>query len=438
MTIKRPWVKGLMYVLLPLTLCFQGTGEATAACASDSLALQKIENLSVWKVYDPVRKDFVVYLTFKDVPDSCATYLHQPDTTGWAVSTPSAQLSLPVTRGTYTGDIDRTIGFDVDGAGGTVGGATDIVIQYAIEREDHWHNDINVGSGYTPGEWIPLIFKTTWRDTLDLGIEIAFPAGEVDEYGGFKVGCEDFEGFHFWRGLEPDGSDLTIIGELSKEEAFVGIGPGGNMVDSVYFYWIIPALRETGVFVAPFSMDCLGYRIDMDLEDNELMWFDCNAFNGFTYYYGVTTFDRDYEVYSGRQGLVKFDRCQPGGQMPLPDSCLTELYTLPVDVDTQDNLYRVYAVPNPYRTGGSRLTTQNYHNFPDEMIRFVNVPENCSIKIYTVSGDLVWESEHHSLAGNIQWDTRNRGGEEVTSGVYIYRIEDLNGNQVFGRLVVIR
>jgi len=53
----------------------------------------------------------------------------------------------------------------------------------------------------------------------------------------------------------------------------------------------------------------------------------------------------------------------------------------------------------------------------------VNVPESCTIKIFTVSGDLVWEHQHNGPTGNIEWDTRNRGGTEVGSGVYVYRVE---------------
>jgi len=98
-------------------------------------------------------------------------------------------------------------------------------------------------------------------------------------------------------------------------------------------------------------------------------------------------------------------------------------------------------VPNPYRSGGSRLTASNYHNFPDDVVRFVNIPTDCTIKVFTVAGDLVWEnvqSASNSGGGNVEWDLTNRSGDAVTSGVYIYRVESSNGDQVFGRIVVIR
>jgi hypothetical protein len=95
-------------------------------------------------------------------------------------------------------------------------------------------------------------------------------------------------------------------------------------------------------------------------------------------------------------------------------------------------------VPNPYRSGSSRLTSDNYHNFPDRFIRFVNVPDNCTVKIFTVSGDLVWETSHNASTGNIEWDVTNRDSQQVASGVYLYRVETPSGDSVYGRIVVIR
>ena len=438
MMIRHPWVKGYVHALSSLVMLCIFMMIPTASIAqtpADTLALQKVENVTVWREYDASRNQFLVWIRWDDIPDNLGTIIHQPDTVGWSLVTDPDSLSQPSSRGAYSGDIDRTVEFRAP-RGGTVG-QDSVPLTYSIRREEQWSGIINVGRNYTPGSWIKVFFRNQQRDTLDLGLELSFSAGKIDEQAQFVVGMEDFEGFHVWRGINSDGSDLQVIGELSKEEAFKGDAPGGSLVDSVYFYAVLPALRTTGVYRSPESIDCIGFTINVPLEDNELVWFDCNAFNGFTYYYMVTAFDRGYSVRSGRQGLNKFDRCQPDLMIPLADSCVTELVKMNIQVDPQNNLGAVYAVPNPYRTGGSRLTTENYHNFPDDKIRFVNVPTDCRIKIYTVAGDLVWEYKH-SGGGNIEWDATNRGGESVSSGVYIYRVEDQNGGQVYGRLIVIR
>ncbi len=272
---------------------------------------------------------------------------------------------------------------------------------------------------------------------IDFGFSVAMTSGIVDQQGGFNIALEDFEGYHIWRGLSPDGSDFEVIGEISKEEAFFGSSTGGSLIDSVYLNDVIPTLRDsTTWFSTQGAIDCLGSRIDLPLADNQLFWFDCNAFNGFTYFYAVTTFDRGYEPSSGRQGLQKVDNCFAA--LGVPFECPGEMRSVKLEVDAQNILRRVYAVPNPYRTGGSRLTTDNYHNFPDNKVRFVNVPQNATLKIFTVAGDLVYETVHNGSKGNVEWDGRNRGNEPVASGVYIFRVVEPGGNGVYGRLVVIR
>ena len=439
MTIRHPRVKGFVYsiaVLLVLCVSTMDASTASAQTAPDSLVLQKPEDVAVWREYNASRNQFTVWVRWRDAPDSLAAMIHQPDTLAWSLVTPPDLLSYPSSRGAYIGDIDRTVQFRAV-LGGVVG-QDSIPLTYSILREDQWTGRVQVGRGYTPGTFIPIVFRNPVGETLDLGIELSFTPGIIDAQGQFILGLEDFEGYHIWRGIEPDGSDFEIIGEVSKEEASKGSNPGGSLVDSLYFYDIIPDLRATGVYNSPFSIDCIGFTLSAELDNDELIWFDCNAFNGFTYYYLVTSYDRGYSVSSGRQGLTKFDRCQPALGVVLADSCRAEMVEMPIQVDPQSNLNAVYAVPNPFRTGGSRLTTENYHNFPDDKVRFVNVPTDCTIKIYTVSGDLVWEYDHVNSVGNIEWDTTNRGGESVTSGVYIYRIEDPNGGQVYGRLIIIR
>ena len=230
--------------------------------------------------------------------------------------------------------------------------------------------------------------------------------------------------------------DMEIIGEVSKQEAFKGRHTGGSLADSVYFYDIVPTLRTHAPWISPFgSIECLGSVIDLDLDQDEFFWFDCNGTNGFTYYYTVTTFDRSYNVASGTQGLTKVDNCTPSEGTPYP--CKDDLLPVSLEVDPQSDLYNVYVVPNPVRTGSSRLTTDNYHNFPDGRARFVNLPPHCTIKIFTVSGDLVAVMEHNDSTGNAEWDTRNYSEQDVASGVYVYRIE-AGSNSVYGRIVVIR
>ncbi|HVO77029.1 MAG TPA: hypothetical protein VMT60_03505, partial [Candidatus Bathyarchaeia archaeon] len=126
---------------------------------------------------------------------------------------------------------------------------------------------------------------------------------------------------------------------------------------------------------------------------------------------------------------------------PVPCENVAKVITMTVDAGTGP-LKSIFAVPNPYRTGTSAETTPFYHNFPDGSIKFFNVPKEADIKVYTVSGDLVWQGHHNSPNGEdgvVSWDVKNKHGQPVGSGVYIYHIKNsANGDGMYGRIVVIR
>ena len=413
------------------------------ASAPTSLTLQAPTDVRVHSVYDAGQKHFVNFIKWRESPDSCSAFVNQPDTTGWLRESSASESSVPGARGAYSGDIDRTVDFRAI-VGGTVGQDA-ITISFAIRREEYYSGRLLLTASYVPNTWIPLIFKDQRTLTLvDFGVQIRFSAGRVDAQGGFILGLEDFEGYHVWRGIESDGIDLEVIGEVSKEEAFKGQETGGSVADSVYFYDVIPVLRQGEPWFSPFgSLECLGSRIDLPLESDQLFWFDCAAVVGFTYYYAVTAFDRGYTPSSGQQGLVKVDNCKveqdpPPPDDPIPYECADQLESITMESTPQNDLYNVYAVPNPFRSGTSRLTADNYHNYPDEYIRFVNVPSDCTIQVYTVAGDLVWWHTNQGGGGSIEWDAKNGYNEPVASGVYIFRLETPGGDSVYGRITIIR
>ncbi|MEJ2720274.1 MAG: T9SS type A sorting domain-containing protein [bacterium] len=413
----------------------------------DSLVLRAPDNVFVVPEMNPNRQRFLNWIFWDDIPNRLGTYIHPADTTGWrpkGSETPPQLMSYPISGGVYNGSIDQTVTFIVKNSGevgvhGSSPDRPDITIRFNMVSREYLNGVLDVGQGYTPFEPLPCVFTNTEEGgKVDFGLTVAFADGMVDSNGVFIIGLEDFEGFHCWRGIERDGSDLESIGEMSKQEASMGVP-----FDSLYFHGMIPALRSTGVYNLPEPIPGIGDRIDIrqvhpdgKLAYNEFFWVDRNAFNGFTYRYAVTTFDRGYNVKATSQGLTKFDNCPVSEGEPFP--CRGELVAVKNELEPGTDLPEVYAVPNPYRSGSSQYTTENYHNFPDNMIRICNVPKNCKVRIYTVSGDLVWEKEQKDGSGVLQWDTRNLYEEEVASGVYILRLESGTGNWVFNRIVIIR
>jgi hypothetical protein len=424
-----------------------GLGPRAAAAQTqegDTLRLLPPTNVRAVSEMRSDRRSFTNYIFWDDLSKDVSTLVHDPDTAGWhplGSRVPASALAVvSVAREfPYTGAVDRTIKFSkaTGSSPGEVGVGTntatsfspDVLLTCTVEGgKENLTGIINVGQSYVPGSPIGV----TLTGSVDLGFRLVFSEGFVDSNATFKVGFEDFEGYHMFRGTRSDGTDLVNIGEISKQEGFVG-----EDLDSLYFAAIIPSLRATGRYS--------GFGLEIDIRDvhplgrlgaNELMWLDSNAFNGFTYYYLVTSFDRGYNVNSGLPGLSKFDHCPVTEGVAYP--CPSELVPVATKVEPQRELTEIYAVPNPYRSGSSQYTTENYHNFPDNMLRFVNVPTWCELKVFTPAGDLVWEYAQSDGPGNIEWDTRNIDGQEVSSGVYIYRLESDTGNFVYGRIIIIR
>jgi len=77
----------------------------------------------------------------------------------------------------------------------------------------------------------------------------------------------------------------------------------------------------------------------------------------------------------------------------------------------------IVIVPNPYSISNST----NQMTWPGEpnQIMFMNLPEKCTLKIYTATGDLVNTIEHTRGATEPWIDMRTESNQYPVSGVYI-------------------
>jgi predicted secreted protein len=113
---------------------------------------------------------------------------------------------------------------------------------------------------------------------------------------------------------------------------------------------------------------------------------------------------------------------------------ITVEQTYGIDLTTAGDLTRVHTVPDPYYvTSGLEVTPTQ------KVIKFVNLPAQAMIRIYSLSGVLVDVLEHNDpgLGGEETWNVRNRNQQFVASGVYFFHVETPSGQEKIGRFTVV-
>jgi len=89
--------------------------------------------------------------------------------------------------------------------------------------------------------------------------------------------------------------------------------------------------------------------------------------------------------------------------------------------------------PNPY----FGLNIQETSNF-DQFVKFINLPAGaCTIRVFTLSGQLIKEIKHTNGTSIDKWDLHNMDDIPVASGMYIAHIEVPGIGQKILKLAVI-
>ncbi len=81
-------------------------------------------------------------------------------------------------------------------------------------------------------------------------------------------------------------------------------------------------------------------------------------------------------------------------------------------------LDKINVFPNPYY-GTHGLETSNSERY----VRFINLPEKATIRIFNLGGTFIQKIEKDSRYDFIDWDLRNHHNVFIASGLYIAYIE---------------
>jgi hypothetical protein len=101
----------------------------------------------------------------------------------------------------------------------------------------------------------------------------------------------------------------------------------------------------------------------------------------------------------------------------------------------------IYVVPNPYVATSTFEPANPYLvGRGERRIYFMGLPPACTIRIYTITGDLVRVLSHSAPIddGQEAWDLTSTDGMDVAFGVYIFHVEAPGVGESVGRFALIK
>ena len=139
------------------------------------------------------------------------------------------------------------------------------------------------------------------------------------------------------------------------------------------------------------------------------------------------------------------------------DSIMFTVTGLTEELDEEklaEDMQEIKVVPNPYVvTNTMESAVANWQRNQKRQIMFTNIPAQCKITIFTLSGVLIDEIEvdnavssrenawdlNSEANGTVHWDLRSSEGLEIAAGYYIYHVESkVTGDVKIGKFAVIK
>ena len=122
------------------------------------------------------------------------------------------------------------------------------------------------------------------------------------------------------------------------------------------------------------------------------------------------------------------------------------IHTTPAGIDenkAKNSLDQIAVIPNPYVVTSS-FETQPLSVFSagrgERRIYFINLPQKCTIRIYTTAGELIRTLHHDKpiLNGTEPWDLLTDEGLEISYGIYVYHVDAGPIGEKTGKFAIIK
>jgi hypothetical protein len=113
-----------------------------------------------------------------------------------------------------------------------------------------------------------------------------------------------------------------------------------------------------------------------------------------------------------------------------------------IDIEqAKKDLEKIKVVPNPY-VASALWEAKNPYNSGrgPRSLHFTHLPNKCTIRIFTVSGELVTELHHDSQFndGTEDWNMLQRDNLSISYGVYVYQVDAPGIGEKIGKFAVIK
>ena len=118
-----------------------------------------------------------------------------------------------------------------------------------------------------------------------------------------------------------------------------------------------------------------------------------------------------------------------------------ELSSPTVDSDlAAQEMENIHVVPNPYVATSALELRSSTQARGDRLIQFVNLPQQCTIRIYNLRGEMVSSISHEGVGndGTAYWDLRSSDNQDVAYGVYLYHVEAPGIGEKVGKFALIK
>jgi hypothetical protein len=212
---------------------------------------------------------------------------------------------------------------------------------------------------------------------------------------------------------------------------------------------------------APAKFRAVAHGVEGDLDlDSRFRDLDSNGtLSSFEEYIDIITYAASAPAAPMVTWRLRIDTTGSGGEAPVRPPAAGDVYEIrlirPFGADDvfsfstdaefvgeggEDDGFDPYVVPNPY-VGSASFEPERYaiSGRGERRIEFRGLPRDCTVRIYTVLGDLVQTiRQDGSDDGFVAWDLRTKDNLDVAPGLYIYQVDAGRRGTSIGKFAILK